>query len=254
MPDPVAPNDIFVPEANVGGDALLSVFFDNRCLNSTITETFHIQEAHQPQTDITIRPWTAAPPVVIRTTNIRSNLKYSYKSAASLTSLGSANILVIVPEMQENPFLASAEHPTTVLPTAISSNWNDLAGGGLSEKIYQRLLELAGLTAGWNGSGSLGMNASSLWSFIAFWKQVRQFSAEPELVLTPSGHLQAEWSKNSKHCLEIDFRGSGENSYFALIDGRKAVIEGAASIKEIFKIITSYQDGVALTWQYEQEK
>ena len=151
--------------------------------------------------------------------------------------------------------LSSSNHKPLSVPSAITSNWNDLAGGGLSEKIYQRLLELAGLTAGWNGSGSLGMNASSLWSFIAFWKQIRQFSAEPELVLTPSGHVQAEWSKNNKHYLEIDFRSSnGENSYFALIDGRKAVIEGAASIKEILSIITSYQNGVALTWQYEQEK
>ncbi len=254
MPDPVAPSGISVPEANVVGDALFNAVFGNRSLNSTITETFHIEEAHQPQTDITIRAWTVTPQVVIRTTNIRSNLNYYYKSAASLASLGSVSILVTATQVQENPFLPSAEHPTTVLPTAISSNWNDLAGGGLSEKIYQRLLELAGLTAGWNGSGSLGMNASSLWSFIAFWKQVRQFSVEPELVLTPSGHLQAEWSKNSKHCLEIDFRGSGENSYFALIDGRKAVIEGASSIKEILRIITSYQNGVALTWQYEQEK
>jgi len=254
MPDPIAASDISVPEAIVAGDVLFGAVLGDRSLNSTITETFHKEEAHPPLTDITVRAWSVDAPVMIRTTNIRSDFRYHHKSAALSASLGSASILITAPQVPGNPFLPFAEHPTTVLPTAISSNWNDLAGGGLSEKIYQRLLELAGLTAGWNGAGSLGMNASSLWSFIAFWKQVGQFSVEPDLVLTPSGHLQAEWSKNSMRCLEIDFRGSGENSYFALIDGRRAVIEGGSSIKEILRIITSYRDGVALTWQYEQKK
>lgn len=147
--------------------------------------------------------------------------------------------------------MRSAGLPTTVLPNAISSNWNDLARGGLSERIYQRLLELAGLPAGWNGPGSLGMNASSLWSFIAFWKQVRQISTDPELVLTPSGYVQAEWSKDNRHYLEIDFRGAIENSYFALVDGRKTLIEGAAPLQEVLAIINSHKHGTALKWHYE---
>jgi len=254
MPERVVPSDIPESEPNAAGGTLFQIVHGNGGLNSTINETFQIEEEHQPQTGITIRAWTVAPPTEIRTTNIRLNLKYYYKSPALLASLPSASILVTEPRVQEYPFVRSSGHPTTVLPSAISSNWNDLAGGGLSEKTYQRLLELAGLSAGWNGPGSLGMNASSLWSFIAFWKQVRQISRDPELVLTPSGYVQAEWRKNDRHYLEIDFRGAIENSYFALVDSRKTLIEGAAPLQEVLNIIKAHKNGSALTWHYEESE
>ena len=250
MPDPIVQGDMSPAEAIIRRDTLFALF-GNRSLNSTVTETFQSEEAQQGQTDITVGAWTIAPSVLTET-SIRSNLKSYYRCAASLASLGSASILVAEIQAQENAFLRSAVLPTTVLPTAISSNWNDLAGGGLSEKVYQRLLELASLTPGWNGEGSVGMNASSLWSFIAFWKQVRQISTDPELVLTPRGHVQAEWSKDYRHHFEIDFRGAAESCYFTLVDGRKTLIEGAAPLQEILAIIKSHKHGTALTWRYDE--
>jgi len=137
----------------------------------------------------------------------------------------------------------------TAVPDVISFNWQDLAVSGLSHKMYQCLLALASYEEGWNGPGSRGMNASSLSTFLRFWKQVREHSVEPELVLTPQGNLQAEWSKDGGHYLEIDFRGENEKALFGLFDGRKAVIEGAAPLDDVIRVVMFHRKGAALRWR-----
>jgi hypothetical protein len=248
MPDSIPWIDTQTSNRFTRINALSHAFFGNKDLNSTIGVAFAMEESQLPQTGLVVRAWDASQSLGTR------------NKGESLVYLRS---VALVSPRKESTSITSTDNPeaallpvsiqTASLPSAIASNWNDLAKGGLSEGIYQRLLELAILTAGWNGPGSLGMNASSLWSFVKTWKQIRKFCTEPELVLTPSGNIQAEWSKSRRHHLEMDFRASGENSYFALIDGTRAVIDGVASLKEILRIILSYRNGLALTWKYEQE-
>jgi hypothetical protein len=223
------------------------VFID-RSTNSTISDAGLSQtmEEYLPVTGLRFR--ATQPLSENQLIGLKSRLGYR-RPTILLTSEETA--LVVEPKVHEGPFEVWRGVATSALPEAISVNWRNLAGGGLSEKTYRRLLELASLPKGWNGRGSLSMNASSLWSFIAFWKQISQLSVEPDLVLTPNGCVQAEWGKDSRHYLEIDFRGSRENSFFALADGRRTVIEGATSLREILRIIKSYKNAVALTWQYE---
>lgn len=251
MPHTEVINNFAIPETNTTRMVLYKPVFGGTSFNSTTTELFQIEDETSAQADLSSDLLTIASQQEYQTTNIVANLKYLNKSGKLLPSRRPSFFLITTLKTPTIKFIESSKLSTNVLPGAISSNWNGLADGGLSERTYQRLLELASLPAGWNGTGSLGMDASSLWSFIAFWREIKQISIDPELVLTPSGHIQAEWYKDNKHFLEIDFRGNKDKSYFALIDGRKAEFEGATSTIEIINFIKSYKNSIALTWRYE---
>ena len=139
---------------------------------------------------------------------------------------------------------------TGAVPEPIVANWRAIYRSSFSESTYLRLLHLAGLGENWNGPGSRPLTSISIGRFLEFWQGVSSQAAEPELVLTVSGTLQAEWHKNSTHFLEIDFAADKhEICYFALFDGRRATIEGSAKLDDIIEICSSHRNGVALGWR-----
>lgn len=139
---------------------------------------------------------------------------------------------------------------TGALPEAIVANWWAIYRSSFSESTYLRLLHLAGLSEGWNGPDSRSLMPISLGRFLSFWQRVLAQAKEPELVLTVSGTLQAEWHKNSTHFLEIDFSADKrETCYFALSDGPRATIEGRAKLDDLVELCSAHRDGVALGWQ-----
>lgn len=221
----------------------------DQSLNSTISENAasQIKEALLPFTGVRFR--IAQLPSANVQIGVRSQI-IRRRLATIFSGLGTRQS--VDPQTQDNPILGEVNMPTSVLPEAISVNWKNLAGGGLSEDIYKRLLDLASLPNGWNGFGSLPMNPSSLFAFISFWKKARTVSADPELVLTPNGDVQGEWHKDDNHYLEIEFRSSGKNSFFALIDGRETALEGVAPLEEILGFVMSHRNGLALRWHYEE--
>jgi hypothetical protein len=129
----------------------------------------------------------------------------------------------------------------------VLANWREITKSGLPEQSYKKVLHLANKAPDWNGPGSLPLDAASLATFLDFWGTVRNIAAEPDLVLTPGGNLQAEWYSSSRRFLEIDFRGKGKRSFIGLFDGG-TVIEGAAPVEELTQIVLNHRNGRALSW------
>ena len=78
---------------------------------------------------------------------------------------------------------------------------------------------------------SIPLNEESLESFLNFWEKVSSHSIEPELFLCPNGNLKAEWFKNYKKNLNIEFT-KDNTAYLNLYDA-KNVIEAIDNINEI---------------------
>ena len=93
----------------------------------------------------------------------------------------------------------------------------------------------------------MALSGVSVSKFLLFWAAVRAVAAEPELMLTPTGTLQAEWFKNHKQFLEVEFSQSDESSNFGLID-RQTRLEGKTRPNELIQLLKGYRDGIALTW------
>ena len=135
------------------------------------------------------------------------------------------------------------------MPDTIVANWRAIYNSSFSDSTYRRLLHLAGMGENWNGADSRPMAPASLKRFLDFWRQVSDQASEPELVLTKSGTLQAEWYKDSTHLLEIDFALDwNETCYFGLFDGRRAIIEGSGKLDDVVQICKAHRKGLALGW------
>src|SRR2546427_4570334 len=107
MPDPVM-------QISFAGEG-----FSNSPVNSTITQSWRPEEALFPHT-------SRAEPIL---PNVNASLSACIRPVTISAS---------APQVQENPFEASTKTPTAVLPEAISANWKNLAGGGLTETTYHR--------------------------------------------------------------------------------------------------------------------
>jgi hypothetical protein len=158
-------------------------------------------------------------------------------------------------ESARNPDLAVARAPlraavadasknlTETNPVALSDNWTGLALSGLSDPTYDRIVELAN-----TGPGSRRirpLSSRSLRLFLAFWRKVRHHAREPELVLCPSGHLQAEWHRNWRRHLEIEFCEDG-HVFYGLFNGDR-VHEGYDQSAAIVDFLQRYP-GRPLMW------
>jgi hypothetical protein len=121
------------------------------------------------------------------------------------------------------PHHQPATEPET-LPPAIRENWSLLARAKLSEPFFERLSRMAKRPLNWRGVGSRPLSTSSLAQFLHFWSKIASRSEEPDIALMPSGNLQAEWYRNSRHHLDLEFNEDGRGFFF-LMDGA-AVNEG----------------------------
>lgn len=112
--------------------------------------------------------------------------------------------------------------PTTdTSPPAISYNFQLLEHAGFSQKTKKRIEYLAYLKEGWLGNGGLSLDNLSLSNFLKLWLRIKAKATEPDLVLCPNGNIQAEWFKNSKRNLLIEFQR--EKAIYILNDGKSHI-------------------------------
>lgn len=135
---------------------------------------------------------------------------------------------------------------TNIVPAAIMRNWLMLANSGLSDVTYTRLLRLAQQSEKPAWISTRKMSAESLASFLKFWMIVRHTAVEPDLVLLPNGNVQAEWYRDEKHNLDLEFL-VGDSCIFGLFDGRN-VAEGAESIASIESLLRA-KDFAPVRWR-----
>lgn len=173
------------------------------------------------------------------------------RSATGLASLvqrpEATQTIGLLKSLRDGVAMQGQSKTTDTMPDAIRANWYELAISRLSVEAFARLNFLANRQAGWRGPGSMALSGASLSKFLRFWATVRSVAAEPELMLTPLGTLQAEWFKNHKQFLEIEFGQTDEGSNFGLID-RKTRLEGKAKPGEVIQLLKSYRAGIAITW------
>ena len=137
---------------------------------------------------------------------------------------------------------------TSTLTDALRVNWPALAKSGLSDVTFERLLLLASKQEGWRGEGSRALRGASIAKFLRFWAIVRGFAREPELMLTPTGMLQAEWFKTYRQFLEVAFHdGENDSLSFGIVD-RSHRLEGIVSQDQLVTILREYRDGKVLQW------
>jgi len=135
---------------------------------------------------------------------------------------------------------AQSARSADILPLAIAANWSRLARSHLSTGLYSRLLKMARRGPGWRGPGSRPLSSGSLRFFLEFWTLVRGSALEPQIALTPNGHLQAIWYRNSRRSLDIEFVETGE-AFFGLFDGR-AIVEGVENILGLAHMIVTREN------------
>lgn len=143
---------------------------------------------------------------------------------------------------------------TETMPEAITSNWEQLANSGFSNQTYAFLVKLAGKKTGWRGAGSRALDAVSLTKFLNFWDKVSENAIEPEFALLPNGNIQAEWYKDERHFIELEFT-SNDMIFLGIFDG-DSVIEGVEDSDKLAaseKIVTllSLKEFGPLKWSYE---
>ncbi|NQU63590.1 MAG: hypothetical protein HQ517_04815 [SAR324 cluster bacterium] len=134
---------------------------------------------------------------------------------------------------------------TSSIPEAIKSNWYNIEQSDLSFDLYSTILKLANKPNGWRGGNSKKLISSSLSEFLNFWQSIKSSAIEPEVVLLPNGNIQAEWYKNDKHFLEIEF-GSDQMFLFGLFDGKK-IYEGRGKLNDVITI-AKLNSSKALNW------
>lgn len=180
-----------------------------------------------------------------------SSVDFQTQSIPGLVTLGqhrqATQTTVSVRSARDGTATQAGPTSTDTMPDAIRANWYELAISRLSVDAFARLNFLATKQAGWRGPGSMDLGGVSVSKFLRFWAAVRADAAEPELMLTPMGTLQAEWFKNHRQFLEIEFSQADESSNFGLID-RKTQLEGKARPNELIQLLKGYRDGIALTW------
>lgn len=153
----------------------------------------------------------------------------------------------VTPEVLEGNSLSDQAQTVTIAP-ALRANWFELSRSALSGEAFERLRKLADKPNGWRGPKSKALSASSLAKFLKFWFELRDIAAEPELMLTPRGTLQAEWYHSHVHFLEIEFDSRRMVGSFGLIDGRTRLEGGAMGLNEILRTIKNYRQGIAFNW------
>ena len=106
----------------------------------------------------------------------------------------------------------------TTSPFPISSNIQLLEECNFSDETRRRIEYLAYLPEGWHGGEGHSLNPMSLRNYLNFWLDIKKDAIEPDLFLCPNGNIQAEWFKNSKRNLSIEFKRN--EALLILIDGK----------------------------------
>jgi hypothetical protein len=130
-----------------------------------------------------------------------------------------------------SPYATRHQETANAMPQVIVSNWSRLSRANLSGNIYGRILQIARRQDGWRGQGSKRLTEEALKAWLDFWTAVSGNALEPALALTARGTLQAEWFRNSRRHLDLEFVSS-ERIFFGLFDG-PAAYEGVDTIEAL---------------------
>jgi hypothetical protein len=128
-------------------------------------------------------------------------------------------------------FEIDRSHGAEATPTSIALNLARLEAAKLAAATKARILALAMRRDGWRGPGSRALGATSLSTFLKFWGLIAREAAEPELALMPNGHLSAEWFKNSRRHIDLEF-ADDTTIYCGLFNG-SAIWEGKDDAQNI---------------------
>ena len=120
--------------------------------------------------------------------------------------------------------------------------WLPLLKSGLSKQAFDALGSIAASLVTDNEDTRSSAFVHSVLVFLRFWECVRFKATEPEFILLPSGHLQADWATGPNNFLVIEFR-SVNRIFFGLYE-RGQIIEGSA---EDDKLVKSADDLAKLT-------
>lgn len=132
------------------------------------------------------------------------------------------------------------------MPAAVADNWNKLAAAPISPRLFRDIVRFAMRTDGWRGSGSLALSGRSVGSFVDFCTAFGGVAVEPDLALTASGGLQAQWHKSRRHVLDLTFDADGK-VYFGLFKGQ-GILEGVDTVDAVVNILRN-EPSRPLTWK-----
>ena len=108
-------------------------------------------------------------------------------------------------DISASPILKVSEvDNVSSLSPALAQNQQDIEAAGFSDDTYNRIVSLAYEQP----SAGQSLNPVSLNKFLSFWLSIKESAKEPELFLCNNGNIQAEWYKNSKKQLIIEFGAS----------------------------------------------
>ncbi len=135
-----------------------------------------------------------------------------------------------------------------VIPPAVAVCWFLLCQSRLSEDTFNLLVSAASSRVTRSAEGLGLLNARSLAIFLHFWIAVRIQSAEPEIVISPKGNIQAEWTKDENDFLVLEFQPSGEILFSLWQDGYPT--EGMKSAKRAQELVNMLgaMDENPLSW------
>jgi hypothetical protein len=125
------------------------------------------------------------------------------------------------------------------MPQAIVSNWTSIFRAGLSVPLYSRIMQISLRQDGWRGPGSKGLTPEALKVWLDFWTATKDDASEPALALTARGTIQAEWFRNSRSHLDLEFV-SKDKIFFGLFDGR-ATYEGVDTLRAIIPWLSDHR-------------
>jgi hypothetical protein len=124
---------------------------------------------------------------------------------------------------------------TSLMPVAITENWQRIQTSNLSLGALRRIFEIANLRPGWRGASSAALSASSLKYFLNFWALVRASALEPNITLVPKGRLKALWLKDPSNLLDIQFCEDGSVIYGLFRMGK--IHEGVGSPADVHALL-----------------
>jgi hypothetical protein len=126
----------------------------------------------------------------------------------------------------------------TSTPSAIWANWSRLSQANLSVETYTRIRNLARYEKEWRGPGSKALTSESLRTFLEFWIDVGPVATSPDLAITARGSIQAEWFRNSRRHLDLEFVGK-DKVFFGLFNGN-AINEGIDTLEGVAAWLKSH--------------
>lgn len=137
---------------------------------------------------------------------------------------------------------------SSAIPAAIAECWHLVKESQLSEEAFTHLVAAAAGRSPQSVRGLLSLEPKSLAAFLHFWGSVRDGSAEPEIGISPKGHVQAEWTKDVEDFLVLEFRPNGEVLFSLWQDGYPT--EGVKSPTHLHELCRMFEvmDQNPLSW------